>query len=63
MAKKTTYQRLKEEKLELLSDIRALVKSPNHPDTRNIKLKYNFMFDKEDMMRMGSYKFEEVNNG
>lgn len=51
--KKTTYQKLKEERIKLLNDIRVMVMSPNSISDIEIRLKYRLNFQAEDMMFYG----------
>lgn len=51
--KKTTYQRLKEERVKLLNDIRVMVMSPNSISDIEIRLKYRLNFQAEDAIFYG----------
>lgn len=63
MAKKTTYQRLKEERLELLNDIRLIVMEPDCQKAKYTKMMYRLRFNTEDMFWFGSSSLKNKDNG
>jgi len=52
--KKTTYQKLKEERIKLLNDIRVMVMSPNSISDIEVRLKHRLRFQAEDVMFYGN---------
>lgn len=50
---KTTYQKLKEERIKLLNDIRVMIMSPNSESAMMLKIEYKFRFQAEDIMFFG----------
>lgn len=54
MEKKSSYQKLKEENLELLRDLRLIVMDTEKMDSILTKAKWNAKFRAEDMFLFGS---------
>jgi hypothetical protein len=51
--KKTTYQKLKEERIKLLNDIRIMAMSPNSISDMEVRLKHRLNFQSEELMFCG----------
>jgi hypothetical protein len=51
--KKTTYQKLKEERIKLLNDIRIMVMNPNSISEVEVRTKYRLRFQVESAMFYG----------
>lgn len=61
--RKTTYQRLKEERQTLLNDIRVMVMSPDSINATHLRIKYKLNFQMADLIMIGDYSKENKSNG
>lgn len=61
--RKTTYQKIKEERAKLYNDIRVMIMSPDSVDAAHLRIKYKLEFDMEDIIMFGDVTKQDKSQG